>query len=96
MGFPRTHDCFPFSFFGAEKPILAKMRLAKLSEELKAIIRENQANHEKVNPDWLEPYLEKEKLTGLKFEGLLGTDGERTFFVKLGFHFFFTFETENV
>ena len=67
------------------------MRLNKLSEELQEIIKNNEPKHEKIDPDWLRPYLEKQKLSDLTFEGLLGKDGERTFFVKFRVQLYFLF-----
>ena len=90
--FSRTHDFSHFVFSSRERAILAKMRFNKLSDELREIIK-NSRTHEAVNPDWLKPYLEKNNLGNLAFEGLLDNDGKRTFYVKLGFFraFRFTF-----
>ena len=77
---------------------MAKMRLNKLSEELRTIMREDVSSraHEVINPDWLQPYLEKHGLGNLTFEGLLDKNSERTFYAKVWFIklFFSTFYSE--
>ena len=96
--FSGTHDFSHLRFFRGKKPISAKMKFNKLSEELREIMRGEARNrtHEIVNPDWLQPYLEKNCLSGLTFEGLLNKNGERTFLVKLRFQLLvlFFFERE--